>query len=176
MQISKLVVLVVPISLSLLLIPFGAARADQTGPYLGAGWGAYRINEGTLDDHDDLLKAYVGVQFANWFGLEGSWVDFDRLDNPGGDKFEADGAGLAAVLSLPVSDTSAIYAKGGNFWWNAKSVLGGEVRDKDGNNAFYGAGLKLGFTKHLAVRLEWERYDVSGADIDTGTISLQFLF
>lgn len=162
------------LSVGLLFAPFGAARADAGGPYLGVGWGAYRINEGAFDEHDDLLKAYVGIPLVKWLAVEGSWVDFNRLDNPSGDKFDADGAGLAAVLSLPVSGTSAIYAKGGEFWWKANSVLAGQIGDKNGSDPFYGTGLKLGFTRNLAVRLEWERYEVSNIDLDTATVSLQF--
>jgi hypothetical protein len=84
------------------LAPFTAAHAQRPGLYLGAAWGAYSINESALDDNDDLLKAYIGGQFTNWFSIEGSWVDFDHLDRAG-NRFEADGKGLAAVFSLPVS-------------------------------------------------------------------------
>jgi hypothetical protein len=175
MRISKLVSLV-GLPAVLVLVPFTAAHAQQTGFYLGGAWGAYSINESTLDDNDDLLKAYLGGQFTNRFGIEGSWVDFNRLDNGAGDKFKADGKGLAAVFSLPFSDRSAVYVKAGEFWWNADSVLGGRLGDRDGNDAFYGAGFKLGFTQHFALRLEWERYDVTHVDFDTATIGLQFLF
>jgi hypothetical protein len=174
MHISKLVCLLgLPTVLS--LAPFTAAQAQSPGVYLGAAWGAYSINESTLDDNDDLVKAYLGGQFTNWFGIEGSWVDFNRLDRAG-DRFEADGKGLAAVFSLPFSDASAFYVKAGEFWWESDSVLGGVVGDRDGNDAFYGAGFKLGFNKHLALRLEWERYDVADIDLDTASIGLQFLF
>lgn len=174
MRIGKLAFLI-GLPALLWLAPFGASYAQRPGVYLGGAWGGYSINESTLDDNDDMLKAYVGGQFTDWFGVEGSWVDFDRLDRAG-DRFEADGKGLAAVFSLPFSDTSAIYAKAGEFWWESDSVLGGVAGDRDGNDAFYGAGLKLGFTRNLAMRLEWERYDVSHADLDTGSIGLQFLF
>lgn len=174
MRISKLAFLI-GLPALLLLAPFTATYAQRPGVYLGGAWGGYSINESTLDDNDDLLKAYVGGQFTDWFGIEGSWVDFDRLDRAG-DRFEADGKGLAAVLSLPFSDTSAIYVKAGEFWWESDSVLGGVAGDKDGSDAFFGAGLKLGFTRNLAMRLEWERYDVSHVDLDTASIGLQFLF
>lgn len=174
MRISKLVFLI-GLPALLMLAPLTAAYAQGSGVYLGGAWGGYSINESTLDDNDDLLKAYIGGQFTDWFGIEGSWVDFDRLDR-GSNRFEADGKGLAAVLSLPYSDTSAIYAKAGEFWWESDSTLGGAVGGRDGNDPFYGAGLKLGFTKNLALRLEWERYDVADIDLDTASVGLQFLF
>jgi OmpA-OmpF porin, OOP family len=174
MRISKLVSLI-GLPAVLAIAPFTAAQAQRPGLYLGGAWGAYSIDESALDDNDDLLKAYIGGQFTNWLGIEGSWVDFDRLDRAG-NRFEADGKGLAAVFSLPISDTSAIYAKAGQFWWESDSVLGGVAGDRDGNDAFYGAGLNLGFTKHTALRLEWERYDVADIDLDTASVGLQFLF
>lgn len=174
MRISKLVFLI-GLPALLMLAPFAAAYAQRPGVYLGAAWGGYSINESALDDNDDLLKAYIGGQFTDWFSIEGSWVDFDRLDKAG-DRFDADGKGLAAVLSFPLSDKSAIYAKAGEFWWESDSVLGGVVGDKDGNDPFFGAGLNLGFTRNLALRLEWERYDVAHTDLDTASVGLQFHF
>ena len=173
MRINKLFSL---ISLSAVFLPVPlAAYADQPGVYLGASWGGYRINESDLDDHANLVKGYVGGQFTDWFGIEGQWTDFNRLDN-GNSRFDADGKGLAAVLSLPLAPTSSFFLKGGQFWWDSNSALGGVVGDKDGNDPFWGAGFKLGFNKNLAMRLEYERYDVSKINLDTATIGLQFNF
>lgn len=153
-----------------------ATHADMPGIYLGGSWGAYSIDESDLDDHDDMLKAYVGGQFNPWLGIEGSWVDFDRTNNAGGDSFESDGKGLAAVFSFPFSDTSSFYVKGGQLWWSSNSSLGGVVADDDDNDVFFGAGLKLGFTDRLSLRLEWERYDVADIDLDAASAGLQFTF
>ncbi|MCC6207439.1 MAG: porin family protein [Gammaproteobacteria bacterium] len=153
-----------------------AAYADTPGIYIGGAWGAYSVNEGDLDDNDDMLKAYIGGQFNPWFGIEGSWVDFNRVNNSGGDNFESDGKGLAAVFSFPFSYTSSFQVKGGQLWWNSDSTLGGVVADDDGNDIFFGAGVKLGFTDRLALRLEWERYEVSDAPLYAASIGLQFTF
>lgn len=174
MRINKLVSLI-GLSAVFALAPLAAAHAQHPGFYLGGAWGAYSINESTLDDNDDLLKIYAGGQFTDWFGVEGSWVDFDRLDR-NNNRFEADGKGLAAVFSLPISDMSTVYAKAGEFWWESDSVLGGATGNRDGNDAFIGAGFNLGFSKHTALRLEWERYDVANVDLDTASIGLRFLF
>ncbi|MBK8163586.1 MAG: porin family protein [Gammaproteobacteria bacterium] len=153
-----------------------ATYADMPGIYLGGSWGAYSIDESDLDDHDDMLKAYIGGQFNPWFGIEGSWVDFNRLNNSGGDNFESDGKGLAAVFSFPFSDTSSFHVKAGELWWTSDSTLGGVVADDDGNDVFFGAGVDLGFTDRLAMRLEWERYDVADVELDTASVGLQFTF
>lgn len=161
---------------AVLLVSFiSVAHADRPGFYAGGAWGAYRIDEGDLDDNDDMLKAFGGVQLNPWFGVEGSWVDFNRL-NSDNSNFEADGKGLAAVFTMPLSDTSSIYGKLGNFWWEADSTLGGAVASGDGDDLFFGGGFKFSFNKLLALRLEVERYEVNNVDLDTATVGLQFNF
>ena len=121
------------------------------------------------------MKAVVGGQFNNWLGLEGSWADFNRTDN-GGDRFDADGKGLAVVLSMPVGTASSAFIKGGQFWWESDSSLGGALGASKGNDPFWGAGFKFGFNNHLALRLEAERYDVSDTHLNTVTAGLEFKF
>lgn len=150
----------------------GLSTAAYAGPYLGASWGGYQIDESQLDDNDDLWKAYVGGQVAGVFGVEASWVDFSRVRS-GGSSFEADGWGVSAVFSVPLGDSS-LFLKAGQFWWDSQSNLGGALGDRDGNDPFFGAGLKFG--EVIALRLEWERYDVANIDLDTYTVGLQLGF
>lgn len=159
---------------ALLIVPT-AVLAEPPEFYLGGSWGAYRVDEGNLDENDDLLRAFVGGRFTEWFGVEGSWTDFNRVDN-GNSRFNADGWGLAAVVSVPVGKTSHAFAKAGQFWWDADSSIGGAVGGHDGNDPFFGAGLRLGFNDHVALRLEWERYDVANIDLDTASIGVQVSF
>lgn len=162
---------------TLLLVPVAATHAAAAnGLYVGAAWGAYTVDESSLDDNDDMLKGFVGIQINEMFGIEGQWNDFNRLSNGNNDRFEADGWGLSAMLSFPVGKESTIFAKIGNFWWDSESSFAGSARDTDGNDPFWGAGFKFGFNKHLALRIEWERYDVSSIDLDTYSVGLQFNF
>jgi len=163
------------LSAALVLGPMAAAQAKGPGIYLGASWGAYSIKESNLDDNDDVLKAVIGGQFNNWFGVEGSWVDFDRVSNDG-DMFESDGKGLAVVFSMPVGATSSAFLKAGQFWWNSDSVLGGVLGASDGNDPFWGGGFKFGFSDHLALRLDAERYEVADTNLNAFTVGLEFKF
>ena len=164
---------------AVLLVPLATYANEpdsfRPGVYLGGSWGAYRIDESNLDDNDDLLKGFIGGQFTNWFGLEGQWTDFNRLDS-GNSRFEADGGGLAAVFSLPIADTSSLFIKLGQFWWDSDSVLGGVVGDKDGNDPFGGVGVKLGFNRHVGLRVEYERFDISNIKLDTASVGVQINF
>lgn len=173
MRINKLFSL---IGLTVVFLPLPlAAYAEQPGVYLGASGGGYRINESDVDDNDKLVKGYVGGQLNDWFGIEGQWTDFNRLDN-GNSRFDADGKGLAAVFSLSTGSASSLFLKGGQFWWDSNSAMGGVVGDKDGNDPFWGAGFKIGFNKNVGMRLEYERYDVADIKLDTATVGLQVNF
>ncbi|HKQ29695.1 MAG TPA: porin family protein [Burkholderiales bacterium] len=176
MQIRKIISLTGLLG-ALILAPVASTYAATAEPgfYLGGSWGAYKVDEGDLDDNDDMLKGFVGAQFNSWFGVEGQWNDFNRLNN-GGDEFEADGWGLSALFTLPMSDTSSLFAKIGNFWWDSESSFAGSARDPDGDDVFYGAGFKIGFNRHFAVRLEWERFDIADIDVDAFTAGIQYTF
>lgn len=174
MRINKLSSLI-GISAALVLGPVATSQANDPGVYLGASWGAYNINESELDDNDDMLKAVVGIQFNELFGVEGSWVDFKRIVGEN-DRFESDGKGLAAVLSMPVGDSSSAFVKAGQFWWDSNSFLGGVMRSNDGQDAFWGGGFKFGFTDHLALRLDAERYKVASTHLNAYMVGLEVKF
>ena len=163
------------LSTVLLLGPLTAVQANEPGIYLGASWGAYSIKESDLDENDDVWKVVAGGQINSWFGVEGSWVDFKLVRN-GDDRFESDGRGLAAVFSMPVGDSSSAFLKTGQFWWKSDSALGGSLGASSGNDPFWGGGFKYGFSDHLALRLDAERYEVADTDLDVFMVGLEFKF
>lgn len=150
-------------------------QANESGVYIGAGMGSYSINVNNLDKNDDVIKTLIGVQVNEMFGIEGSMTDFDRVNN-GGDRFEADGHGLSAVLSFPVGESSALFVKGGQFWWDADASISNASQSSNGNDPFWGAGFKFGFTDALALRLEAERYDVINSHVKTFTLGVDYRF
>lgn len=155
----------------LLLGSVSAAQANDTGVYIGGGLGYYDIDDGDLDDHDRVIKTLVGYQVNSFFGVEAAWTDFNRVNN-NGDRFEADGKGLAAVLSLPIG----IFVKGGQFWWSSDAALSGTSDSSHGNDPFWGVGFKFGLGEHFALRLEAERYDVQSSHVNTYTAGLDYKF
>jgi OmpA-OmpF porin, OOP family len=162
---------------ALLLAPLTTTQAaPATGFYVGGSWGAYKVDESNLDDNDDMLKGFVGFQLNEAFAIEGQWTDFNRMTNSNNDRFEGDGKGLSAVFSFPFSDRSAFLAKIGNFWWDSDSSFAGSARDPDGSDPFWGLGVKFGFNRNVALRAEWERYDVADVDLDAFSVGLQFTF
>jgi hypothetical protein len=175
MQNNKQFVLV-GLSAALFLAPMATVQAEHSsGLYVGASWGAYSIKKSNLDDNDQVLKAVVGGQFNDWFALEATIVDFNKVNNAG-DQFEADGKGLAAVFSMPVLTESSVFIKGGQFWWDSDASPGVALGSGSGNDLFWGLGAKFGFSEHFALRVEGERYDVSDSHINTVTVGFDLMF
>ena len=52
----------------------------------------------------------------------------------------------------------------------------GSVGDPDGDDPFGGVGVKLGFNRHVGLRVEYERFDISNIDLDTASAGVQFNF
>lgn len=155
----------------LLLGSVTPVHAESPGIYVGAALGSYNIDDGNLDDNDRVLKTLIGFQLNSFFGIEAAWTDFNRVNN-GGDRFESDGQGVAAALSLPLG----IFVKAGQFWWDSDSVFSGTSQSSNANDPFWGVGFKFNFTDNLALRLEAERYDVLNTYINTYTAGLDLKF
>lgn len=151
-----------------------AAQAEPEF-FFGAGYGAYQIDENTLDEEDSLWKAYFGSMFNSAVGIELSYVDFARATAQGS-SFDADGYGVALLLGVPLSSNFTVYAKGGLYFWDAESNFAGVRTTDDGDDPFYGAGLKFKLGPHLALRVEYERYKLSNVDLDTANLSIQGSF
>jgi hypothetical protein len=133
-------------------------------------------------------KVLAGVELGRFFGLEGSYTNFgtyDALDLEGFDESpgeaESDGWGLALTGSIPLGRALTIYAKAGYFFWDASVSGTGDFLEQwgdaasDGDDPFYGAGLRLTFGK-LGVFGEYERYQLDQFDFDLFNLGLRLSF
>ena len=143
--------------------------------FFGGSYGIYQIDENALDEDDSLFKGYFGSMFNSGLGIELSYVDFARASSQGS-SFDADGYGVALLFGIPLADNFNIYAKGGLLFWDAESNFAGVSSSDDGDDPFYGAGLKFKLNKNVALRLEYERYKFSNVDVDAATVGIQGSF
>lgn len=163
-------------------------REKPAAFYLGANYGGFKSRGDEFDDDNDLVEGVVGAFISPYFGIEGSYTYFGEF---GGDiaSTEIDGYGLAAIGRLPITDTLALYIKGGYFMWDADVEVGELDGDVDGEEPFYGVGLDFQVSDHLNVALEYDRYkfDLSDSslpdtiddyetDIDTVKIGAKYVF
>lgn len=176
MRLSTLIPIVGFVSAGLLPV---AANAQLSGPYFGASYGQYQFDERGIDEEDAMWKAFIGAQFNDWLGFEAAFVTLDRAREQGAGFFKADGWTAAAIASLPLGQKSSFYLKGGAFWWDAEvggaTISADNVQDDD-FDPFYGAGFRVGVAENFSLRLEYERYKILDADIDSASIGLQANF
>lgn len=162
---------IIAMSSVLILASVSTAQADPKGFYAGAAFGSYDINNDSIDNNDRVLKTLVGYKFTSLMGIEGSWTDFNKVNN-GNDRFEADGFGIAAVVTF----RNGIFLKGGQFFWSSDAVYSNAQQASNGNDPLWGAGYKYGFNEHFALRLEAERYDIKDTHLYTYTAGVDYKF
>lgn len=153
---------------------FGAQAADK-GFYAGAGVGQSYVDEGAYDDEDTAYSVFGGYQFNRYFGLEGGYADFGKLEPRGtGTPLEASSVYLTAVGTVPVTDHFSIYGKAGVQRWDLDRAIPSIVgnTDDNGTDPTYGVGVQYRFTDNVALRGEYSRFEVEDTDLDLAQIQL----
>ncbi|MBU1665601.1 MAG: outer membrane beta-barrel protein [Gammaproteobacteria bacterium] len=155
----------------------------------------------TAEDTDTAWKLFAGYRINKNFAVEGSYADLGKATFDSTVTAPAAGTvniswkskawSLAAVGILPVTDQFEVFGKiGGHFWDVDMSVTAtggggtaaGSASD-DGTSWLYGVGASYSFSKNIAVRAEWERYQDVGdenttgkSDVDMLSVGVQYKF
>ncbi|HET9680368.1 MAG TPA: outer membrane beta-barrel protein [Gammaproteobacteria bacterium] len=158
------------------------AYADS---YVGGGIGYYRLesNDFLTSDEDfkdnrTAYKVYAGGTFGEIFGMELSYIDFGDAEDSGF-TVAVDGYTIAATAGSPASGNFRFYGKIGQLFWESEfgsddSVI--EGGDFDGNDTFYGVGMRYAMTQGIGMRVEYETYNLDQLDIDMPSVSLHVAF
>ncbi|MBU8975804.1 outer membrane beta-barrel protein [Lysobacter sp. MMG2] len=157
---------------------FGAQAADK-GFYAGAGVGQSFVDEGAYDDEDTAFSVFGGYQFNRYFGLEGGYADFGKLEPRGaGPELEASSVYLTAVGTLPITDKFSAYAKAGIQRWDLDTAIPSVVGNSDdsGTDPTYGLGVQYRFTDHVALRGEYSRFEIEDTDLDLAQLQVRYDF
>lgn len=158
------------------------AQAADTGFYIGGsiGQASYDVPSDiteipSFDENDTGYKIFAGynvnIGIVN-LGVEGGYVDFGNPSTKFGIDnnvlaIDADGWNLWGVGGLNLGPID-VFAKVGTVSWDASvSIKGldpdlGSLSDS-GSDFGYGLGARVSFGK-LAVRGEWEVYDIEDTD------------
>jgi hypothetical protein len=149
-----------------------------------------------FDAKDNAWKAFAGVRFSRWVGLELSYADLGthRMNTmlQGGTPAlpaaiiidrKVSGFGLDAVGSVPLLDDRLdLFAKVGTFRsrLEATASLEGNIEFSNGsgersrsvkrseNVSHAGLGLQYWITPRVAIRAEWERFFAIGKPFEVG--------
>ncbi len=144
-----------------------SAIAADSAFYVGGGYGMSRVDNADFDDDTNVLKAFVGGKFMDYFGVEAAALDYGSA-NDNDVKSDLTGYTVAAIGFLPFTDSFEGFLKVGNLWWENDIRLLGLKYSFDGEELFYGAGFNFYFNKALALRVELERYAVQLSDNEVG--------
>ena len=190
--------LAVGITSAVLALPAAAQPTDTTSqnwrmPYQSEFWTTGHVGAalgrahsdlpcppgGTCDTNTNALKVFAGGRFNNVIGGEVTYLKTGTFDRrPGGDvDMQAINFGLLAGIPLPRN--SSIFGKAGILWGHTEA--GGS--SQNGWGPSWGVGAMVGLTRHVALRLDWDRWrfklPAGGGDrenIDTITLGAQYTF
>ncbi len=181
--------------------PWQGGRMD-TNLYIGGhvGGATYRNacdGVSTCDDTDTAWKLVVGYQFHRHFAIEAGYGDFGKItgsDTIGavavsGD-IKATAFEIVAVGLLPVTQELSLYGKigaartrlRGNVSASVPGFTFSQSATDHSTDLTFGLGAQYLFTRNIAARAEWQRYDSVGGDnfgkgdIDVFTAGLYYRF
>jgi len=168
------------------------ASAADNGVYLGAAMGVDGTLKGgqfqtDLDLKHQPYKLIIGVRPIDLFAVEASYVDFGKatlpvpqIDTALDAKAKLYDAFAIGYLPLPLPLLD-LYAKAGLAHWDTDvrftTFPGTQSLFSDSGTGFaYGAGAQVRLSS-LAVRLEYERFNVSNADrVDLASLGFTWTF
>lgn len=159
-----------------LLLAAPEARAEIV---LGLKVGQSDVKIDSFKDDAQSPQAYGGFRFMKFVGLELEYSQLGKFEDnsgPTNDTLEIDRFDLFVVGVLPISRFE-LYGKLGYGYWDAKVWRGTLRLGDDGSDAAVGAGFAVKFAGILALRVEYEVFEVEGIDdLTMASIGLDFRF
>ena len=181
-----------PLGLLVLALAFAPAAANADGGfYIGAGFGGATVEAdldidefpelpSSIDEDDSANKFFAGYMFdlpAVDLGVEGGYVNFGEaeVDTELGEfTLEPTGINLWGIVSLDAGLID-IYGKLGYIMWDADFSVDGLSESDDGSDMGYGLGLSFGLGS-VAIRGEYEVYDIEDADVSMLSLGIVYRF
>jgi opacity protein-like surface antigen len=146
----------------------------------------YQRDDDTVNDGGVGIKISQQYRFNKWFGLEAAFYDSPEFkddftpDTPGGESETSyQGLSFDGIGYLPSpSEKIDFFLKGGYFYFfNVDlSIDGVKVDDTTEDGLTLGAGTAIEVTDKVGLRVEFDWYDVSGADLWTLGIGAEYRF
>ncbi|VGO16648.1 hypothetical protein PDESU_05239 [Pontiella desulfatans] len=177
-------ILVLGCVLHVLIMADTALAGKKSGLYLGGSIGAAALNVSTQSvdfDGDDLgYKIFGGYNFGIIplidIGVEGSYVDFGSASDAEilNQEIGVTAWDLFAVGALNLGPVG-LFGKMGPAWWKSESDYLQSYLDETGTDLVYGIGLRFQISS-VAVRAEYERFDMKYVDVDYISLGASWTF
>lgn len=172
-----------------LAAPLPAAAQERL--YVGASLGSAKSKNtcegiiGTCDDQDTAYKLFGGYEFNRNVAVEAGYGYLGDVTATGTFQgqpldFEVTNKALdvSAIFTAPFSERFAIFGRLG-VYRSQVELRGslGPLQGGDQNSAFtWGAGVRIGFGRALAVRAEWQHYpNIGGSNAGVDDIDYMSL-
>jgi len=173
----KKILLSLAILLTAVLLAVPAAHAEIV---LGASIGQSDLKIGDVKADDTGGQFYGGFRFLKFVGIELEYTDFGKFEHGSGgmtESVEVTRADLFVLGVIPFGRFE-LYGKAGYGYWDGelRSAGGNPVND-DGSDPAYGVGFAVKFATLLAIRIEYEEFEIDGVDdLTMASIGLDFRF
>ena len=167
-----------------------AWAGNDSGLYVGGSAGSAATdvsytdpNIGNIDfsDDDSAYKVFLGYNFGIIplvnLAIEGSYVDLGTATGTAsGNNVETsytayDAFGLVGFNIGPFE----LFGKVGTASWESEAMVQSNTTNDSGTNAAYGLGAQFHLGS-IAIRAEYELFDVDSADIDLFSVGASFTF
>ena len=158
----------------LLMLMLCVSSAYGKGLYVGGGLGASFVRwewtdleeeDFKLDGADFAYKIFGGYKVIPFLSFEGGYRNLGKVTDKMNDLeygSETSGWDVEAMGILPLGVAHA-WVKAGYFFWSSEGGLLSELVSESGSDFMWGLGGDLSILT-LAVRLEWEKFEMEGAD------------
>ena len=172
-------------ALALLLMSSPAWAGGETGIYIGGSLGSAQLDVSysgvDFDDNDLAYKIFLGYNFGIIpfidLAIEGSYVDFGSAEGKVlGSSAETDvyGLDLFGLIGFNLGPVS-LFGKVGAIYWDSESSAGPDDDDDSSTDLAYGLGLQVQIAS-IAVRAEYEKFDLDVVDIDFLSLGVSYMF
>ena len=174
------------VAATLAALPLSAMAGKDSGVYVGGSIGNasldYSKDSFDFNDDDAGYKVFAGYNFGLVplidIAAEVAYVDFGSAEgdiaNITGNKLEVSALTAAGIVGFNLGPIG-LFGKMGVATWDG-DVKGPIINDSDsGTDPLYGLGAKLQLGS-LAVRAEYELFDLDKFDIDFFSVGASFTF
>lgn len=132
-----------------------------------------------IDDSDTSYGLFVGYHIVDTLAIEGGYNylgEYDLKDIAGG-SYEASSFDVVLKASGNVTDSLALYAKGGFAVYDWKANGPGVESDDSGVTPTIAFGSEYSITSAMKVGIEYQIYDdIGGVNIDSFNVALSYSF
>lgn len=172
---------VLALALAAAILSPAALAGGESGLYLGGSIGTTDVSDDDvdLDDSDTGYKIFGGYNFGMVplvnLAAELNYIDFGTFEGDFADlSLDVSAWTLSALVGVDLGPVG-LFAKAGYFAWDSDvdSNLG-DLSD-DGTDPAYGIGAKFQLGS-IAVRAEYEVYDLDGTDLDFYSVGAAYTF